>query len=115
MDKLTTEQKLLMVKLELDQAKRKHPHFVDEVTSSRLDDMKKDLSVWRDLLAMTKARKKVCVFVVLRCELAEALEAYLKGDYEHARQEFAQCAAVCVRAMEECEKAHKKWEARNDQ
>jgi hypothetical protein len=37
---------------------------------------------------------------VLQCELDEAFQAYAHGDLAHARQELAQCAAVCIRGME---------------
>lgn len=30
----------------------------------------------------------------------EAYQAYAHGDLAHARQELAQCAAVCIRGME---------------
>jgi hypothetical protein len=37
---------------------------------------------------------------VLNCEVAEAIQAFAQGDLAHARQELAQCAAVCIRGME---------------
>lgn len=108
METLTTEQKLLMVKLELDQAKRKHPHFVDAVTYFNHYSTHFLLKAMRDTLKEITRRGKTDVESVLDCELYEALDAYAKGDYQHAMQEFAQCAVVCVRAMEECEKADQK-------
>ena len=32
--------------------------------------------------------------------IAMALHAYAHGELAHARQELAQCAAVCIRGME---------------
>lgn len=104
MDKLTTEQKLTMIKLELDIAKRKHPHFVDAMSFWSPLLIEKGLEDARKYLDYASKRKQVEIEHVLMCEFREAIEAVMNGDYEHARQEFAQCAAVCVRAMEECEK-----------
>ena len=37
---------------------------------------------------------------LLHCEVLEAMEAYLKGNYRHCLQELAQCGAVILRMMD---------------
>lgn len=90
---------------ELDNAKRKHPKFVDhfsrkcdlfDFTAFKLDDS-------RRILRQRTEHGCVNFEAVLECEMWEAIEAYEKGDLAHARQELAQCAAVCIRAMEQIE------------
>lgn len=101
-----TDPNLSLVLDELEKAKEKHPHFVDhfflnepqfDVVGFALDDARRLLN------ARTNAGI-VNFEAVLRCEVWEAIEAYEKGDLAHARQELAQCAAVCIRGMEYIEK-----------
>lgn len=101
-----TDPNLSLVLDELENAKRKHPHFVDHFFLSEplfglvgfvLDDARR--------LLKARADAGIVNFeAVLRCEVWEAIEAYEKGDFAHARQELAQCAAVCIRGMEYVEK-----------
>jgi phage repressor protein C with HTH and peptisase S24 domain len=100
-----TDKHLEMVKHELANAKKKHPHFVNKVTVLRREKVSSWLEQLRTLLECMTQLKQRDVESILECELYEALDAYTEGDYEHAMQEFAQCAAVCIRAMEECKKA----------
>lgn len=93
-----------LVRDEYYSAIAKHPHFVDVVSvwtaeriSMRLKGMRMHLS-----LPYTTAIKDF--EDILTCEMLEALEAFTQGDYQHAKQEFAQCAAVCMRAMDICDK-----------
>jgi NTP pyrophosphatase (non-canonical NTP hydrolase) len=44
---------------------------------------------------------------ILMEEVAEAFNAYSRGELEHALQEFAQCGAVILRIMETIEKEMK--------
>lgn len=85
-------------------AKKKHPHFVDTMSVWNAERIAWRLKGMREHLALPFTTAIKDFEDILMCEVLEALEAYLNGDYAHARQEFAQCAAVCVRAMEECEK-----------
>lgn len=89
---------------------RKHPkfcdHFIDE--SAR---------TWADAEMRIKARNSQppeYADCVLMEEIAEAFNAYSKGDLEHALQEFAQCGAVVVRCMSYVvEKIDEKEKAKN--
>lgn len=95
---------LELVAAELEAAKKKHPRFIDRMTC--LSDVGADthLDFARHSLDIEKKSGDVELRSVLVCEFYEALQAYAHGDLAHARQELAQCAAVCVRAMEEIEK-----------
>lgn len=101
----STSKHLDMVRTELSNAKKKHPHFVDAISFLCPSLTIQALESARNHLAYVSKQNLVDVKSVLTCEFYEALEAVVNGDYEHARQELAQCAAVCIRAMEECEKA----------
>ena len=97
-----TDQNWSLVIEELEAAKKKHPHFVDRIfwlPASTLS-ADEDLEMMRARLADTIAGGRCNVGALLRCELEEAKNAYAHGDLAHARQELAQCAAVCIRAME---------------
>lgn len=96
---------LEMVAAELAAAKQKHPKFVDRIfwlPASTLS-ADEDLEMMLARLADTIAGGRCNVGALLRCELEEAKNAYAHGDLAHARQELAQCAAVCIRAMEHVE------------
>lgn len=108
-----TNKHLEMVQQELANAKKKHPHFVNEVTFLSHADTIYWLKDSRSILNDKTLIERRDVESILGCELYEALDAYTTGDYEHAMQEFAQCAAVCIRAMEECEAKYRKWRCRN--
>lgn len=94
---------LELVAAELAAAKRKHPHFVDRITC--LSDVGADthLDINRHSLDIERKAGDVELRSVLACEFYEALQAYTHGDLARARQELAQCAAVCIRAMERIE------------
>lgn len=99
---------LELVAAELDAAKVKHPHFVDallpplEMYGPEWYD--RHLGSYRANLADAIANGKCYLHHVLGCEGQEAFHAYAHGDLAHAVQELAQCAAVCIRAMEHIEK-----------
>lgn len=92
---------LEMVAAELEAAKKKHPKFCDKLTDTR--NVK-----WSDSEKAIKIRNNTRVYSaaddIIMEELAEAFSAVEAGDLAHARQELAQCAAVCIRAMEYIEK-----------
>lgn len=110
----STSKHLDMVRTELNNAKKKHPHFVDAISFSCPSLSEQALESARNCLAYASKRDLVDVEGVLTCEFYEAIEAVVNGDYEHARQEFAQCAAVCIRAMERCEEAMERKEKNNE-
>lgn len=84
--------------------KEKHPKFLDRVINDRTD--------WEWLeLTMKKTNDSGAPYFgenLLLEEVAEAFNAYQKGDKEHALQELAQCGAVILRMMETIEKEIKK-------
>lgn len=88
---------LELVAAELEAAKKKHPKFCDKLTDTR--NVK-----WSDSEKAIKIRNNTRVYSaaddIIMEELAEAFSAVEAGDLAHARQELAQCAAVCIRAME---------------
>lgn len=105
-----TDPNLTLVLDELENAKRKHPHFIDyfcELSSTVADSM---LANQRDSLNKF-AEWGTCDFrAVLVCEMWETMSAYAQGDLAHERQELAQCAAVCIRGMEYIENEQTKQE-----
>lgn len=81
---------------ELKAAEQKHPKFCDAVLDpdSRMS--------WAESEYRIKARNAMTPEYadnILMEEVAEAFNAYSKGDLEHALMEFAQCGAVVVRCM----------------
>lgn len=95
---------LELVAAELDAAKKKHPKFVDYFTWTTCKTFSPELEYIRARLAVLTKQQNVKFQDILECEMYEALDAYAHGDLAHARQELAQCAAVCIRAMEHIEK-----------
>ena len=93
-----------LIAAELEAAKRKHPKFVDSLLPSEkhwpANGYDEELEMSRRRLAEAVAGKHCDLHHVLQCEAYEAFAAYAHGDLAHARQELAQCAAVCIRAME---------------
>lgn len=103
-----TDTNLSLVLDELDNAKRKHPKFVDHFTFTTYKTFEPELRGRRSKLEVSKLQGNVMFHDILECEMFEALDAYVHGDLAHARQELAQCAAVCIRAMEYIEKEMEK-------
>ena len=112
---------LELVASELKAVKKKHQKFVDcfvkayDVNRNRyvkakrrnalhIKDVRDDLQGYRDDLKWSQDNKLVDVADILLTKICEAEEAYLTDDLAHARQELAQCAAVCIQAMEYVEK-----------
>lgn len=92
---------LEMVAAELEAAKKKHPFF-----ASALIDPTQRIA-WAESERQIKQRNSHGPFTadnIILEELAEAFAAVERGDLAHAVQELAQCAAVCIRAMEEVQK-----------
>ena len=82
-------------------ASRKHPKFCDAVL-----DPDSNVS-WSESERRIKARNamaKEYADNVLMEEVAEAFNAYQKGDKAQSLHEFAQCGAVILRIMETIEK-----------
>lgn len=75
---------------------RKHPKFCDKLIppSFDFDEEEKRWKKWNDEMTTHYACD------LFEEEFYEALNAYQKGDKEHALQELAQCGAVILRMME---------------
>lgn len=95
---------LEMVAAELEAAKKKHPKFVDRFSVFIPKFYDDNLSERRRKNALYEPTGQLEMPDILQEEMWEAMSAYSHGDLAHARQELAQCAAVCVRAMEYIEK-----------
>lgn len=92
---------LELVAAELAAAKKKHPHFCDRLLAPNPP------FAWRVSESAIKAHNAQAApsaDCIVMEELSEAFAAVEAGDLAHARQELAQCAAVCIRAMEYIEK-----------
>lgn len=88
---------LELVAAELDAAKEKHPFF-----ASALVDPYAPIA-WSADEEKIKQRNSHGPWYadnIILEEVAEAFAAVERGDLAHAKQELAQCAAVCIRAME---------------
>ena len=83
---------------------RKHPKFCDFVVNPNTDWSWLEISQKRanDVSAPPYYGENI-----LLEEFAEAMNAYQKGDKNHALQELAQCGAVILRIMETIEKEMK--------
>ena len=81
-------------------AEEKHPDFAARFESSTtmLPAVQNALTVAR-AKSDAEAKDGYSFEATINEEILEALEAYLQGDLEHARQELRQCGAVIVRAL----------------
>jgi hypothetical protein len=83
-----------MIEREFSHAVTKHPKFCDLLVNN--------LSNWDRLEHMQKDVNSEPPFYgenILLEEVAEAFNAYSRGELEHSLQEFAQCGAVVMRCM----------------
>lgn len=95
---------LEMVVAELKAAKKKHPKFVDKFSVFEQKWYAINLEERRRKNAMYEPTGQLEMTDILQEEMLEAMSAYAHGDLAHAKQELAQCAAVCIRGMEYIEK-----------
>lgn len=88
---------LEMVAAELEAAKKKHPFF-----ASALIDPYAPIAWSADEEKIKRHNSHGPWYAdnIILEEVAEAFAAVERGDLPHAKQELAQCAAVCIRAME---------------
>ena len=92
---------LVAIKEELRKAEGKHPNFCEALL-----DPESRVS-WADAESSIKrlnTTSKEYADDVLMEEVAEAFNAYQKGDKAQALHEFAQCGSVILRIMETIEK-----------
>lgn len=87
---------------ELFNAVAKYPHFADCFISPHTTDhdIKTELKIARHASDAECDRKYWSVEATLREEVAEVMEAALNLRWADCKQELAQVAAVCIRAME---------------
>ena len=81
-------------------AKEKHPYFCDEITGYSSFTASLRLKQMRDLIDWRKSHKCVTAEMLLRCELLEAEDAYLRGDKAQAVEELYDCVAVLLRTID---------------
>jgi hypothetical protein len=92
----------------LEHAKAKHPHFCDEMCNSHtLGQSRETLKFQREMLKRQVEGGYASAVTILVCELAEAIEAFSRGDYAHCLEELAQVGAVNIRMMEAVEEKMK--------
>ena len=97
-----------MIEAEFAAACEKHPKFCDILTRkserylARLEAFRK-----KHTTTMFKRKQVYSAELILDEEKAEALHAFVKGEYDHALQELAQCGAVILRMMQYVEET--KW------
>lgn len=65
-----------------------------------------------ELCRALSAKDPYCIMFTLFEEVYEALDAYNRGEYEHCKQELAQCGAVIIRAMQWLDETHINKEAK---
>lgn len=79
-----------------NEACRKHPKFCDALTGA----IQSNMALYEHRIKMVNSKPPYYGDFILNEEIAEALNAYLKGDKEHALLELAQCGAVILRMMD---------------
>lgn len=90
------------IDVELLKATKKYPHFADRFISPYTTnrDIKTELDVARHKSDAECDRHYWSVEATLREEVAEVMEAASTLQWDNCKQELAQVAAVCVRAIE---------------
>lgn len=81
-------------------AREKHHYFCDEITGYNSHVASFRLKQIRDLIDWRKAHKCVTAEMLLRCELLEAEDAYLRGNKSQAVEELYDAIAVCLRTID---------------
>ena len=83
-------------------AKDKHPHFADLISLGmhNVSNATKKLGIWRGFIDTEKRLGKLCADTLANCELAEALEAYARGDKAAAVSECYDVIAVMLRIID---------------
>lgn len=85
----------------LEHAKAKHPFFAHAAMADWSKELSDEcLSSARAQLWEATSSNTVSGMDVLACEIAEAQEAYSRGDLAHCLEELAQVGAVNIRIME---------------
>ena len=93
---MLTIEELATINEHIEKAERKHPDFVPKIVdeSISVSDAKCILENYRSLLRTSETADNV-----IQCECAEAMEAFVYGDNEHAIDEYYDAIAAIVRAI----------------
>ena len=93
-------------------AREKHPYFCDKIAPVDLDkEDKEGLADYRESVKRRLSDMRSDIEVLIKkgdlnwndlalCELWEVDEAIANGDTAHAVEEFCDCIAVCLRAID---------------
>ena len=90
------------IKEHYNHAREKHPGFVDRLflNGGDVHRAENEVGVFRLVLKSEEGIEDVCAETVLRCELAEAAEAFASGDKSHAVEELYDTIAVLLRIVD---------------
>lgn len=93
---------LVEVNKEYKNAKTKHPFFANKITHFPADEWAFKETIYKERNDQKEKDGISDWFAdeILAEEVAEAFHAAAKGETEHAKQEFYQIAAVCLRCID---------------
>ena len=92
-----------MVEHELAKAREKHPHFADRALYCSNTFIQYALGMARINSRYEEQSHSLSIEAIEEEEFFEALEAMVNGDWVAAKTEWAQVAAVAIRAMDFCD------------
>lgn len=84
-----------LIENEFSHAVTKHPKFCDQF----IDESARTWAEAETRIKAHNSQPPECADCVLMEEVAEAFNAYSRGELDNALQEFAQCGAVVMRCM----------------
>lgn len=88
------------IRLHYDHAIEKHPYFCDSIDNISDTDADTDLKMCRSLLTVEERLGEIEAVDIIRCELLEAVQAYVHGDTSHAVEELYDMVAVILRTID---------------
>ena len=93
---------LMDVALHYKHACDKHPHFADEFFHVYANELPCDKFLQQCRGMIQVAAKAGCLdcIQILNCEIAEVMDAYVRGDRQQAREECLDAAAVLLRMVD---------------
>jgi hypothetical protein len=89
-----------LVMTQIDYTKTKHPEFCNKFlkVTECVQHIENELAIAR-AQSDAEAKEGFSVQATLNEEVLEAMEAYAKGEFDHAIEELAQVAAVAIRGI----------------
>lgn len=89
-----------LVMAQVDYATTKHPEFCNKFlkVTECVQHIENELAIAR-AQSDAEAKEGFSVQAILNEEVLEAMEAYAKGEFNHAIEELAQVAAVAIRGI----------------